>query len=263
MRWLAGSTKLISSGKRTCSFSVLCAVVLSGSGCANLPQESRAVESIEFRTEQADATAPITIPERSVYVFFDHSPKATEELGRVLRKKGYVVHDKIESADAAFKVSGSFRVYGKARQGVSGNLGDFLEQALPVDGSALGEQKTPYETHLLASGFADSFTPSLAKGMIVEDVLMIVGNVTGFNGWLNETLLGDPRGICFKKGCGEYISEATVRFEDLNGGRAWTVIGEGKNSKDIVLQAVVEQTIAVALKPFAEQADGDVTEQTP
>ena len=237
--------------KRTYFFSLALLSVASNSGCANLSKEARSAESLEFRMQYADTTATISIPERSIYLFFDNSPKATHQLASVLAKNGYVVHDKVELSDAAFKVSGTFRVYGKARQGLSGDVGDVLEEALSVDAASLGEGNLrSRRTYLPDAAMLHQLDPVYAKGVLSEEVGSIVGDATGLKGWFNETLVGDPRGICFKKGCNEYVSEVTIRVEDLNGGRAWAVVGERRNANDIMLEAVIERTIEFALKPF-------------
>lgn len=52
---------------------------------------------------------------------------------------------------------------------------------------------------------------SAGESMVVLNFLNFVGEATGFKGWFNNLVAGDPDGFCFK-GC-EYRQGATISLE--------------------------------------------------
>jgi hypothetical protein len=140
------------------------------------------------------------LPGKKAFVTFKNSDKITEVLAdRVARLGGQVVQS-AEWADVVLEGEGVFmaaREFGNRQ--ARADVGEVFEKTGNV------ETKNKSLNIVLSTG-----GPVLSAGqsMVVLNFLNLVGEATGFKGWFNNLVAGDPDGFCFQ-GC-EYKQTAAI-----------------------------------------------------
>lgn len=121
---------------------------------------------------------------------------------RVARLGGQVVQSE-EEADVVLKGEGIFMAARKAgNRQARADVGEVFEKGGHV------ETKSRSLDIMLSTGGPGL---SAAESMAVLNLLDFVVEVTGFSGWLNNLIAGDPDGHCFS-GC-EYKQRAVIGLE--------------------------------------------------
>jgi hypothetical protein len=104
---------------------------------------------------------------------------------------------------------------------------------------------------------------SVGESMVVSNFLNFVGEATGFKGWFNNLVAGDPDGFCFK-GC-EYRQGATISLEmrSREGARIGAAsVTAGAEDKKLMPLPLIEAALGSMLGEFgskSQQADAGTT----
>ena len=192
---------------------------------------------------------------KKVFVAFKNSGKLTEVLAdRVAHLGGQVVQS-AEGADVVLEGEGIFmaaREFGNRQ--ARADVGEVFEKAGHV------ETKNKSLNIVLSHG-----GPVLSAGesMVVSNFLNFVGEATGFKGWFNNLVAGDPDGFCFK-GC-EYRQGATISLEmrSREGARIGAAsVTAGAEDRKLMPLPLIEAALGAMLGEFGgrfQQTDAGTT----
>lgn len=195
------------------------------------------------------------LPGKKAFVTFKNSGKMTEVLAdRVARLGGQVVQS-AEGADVVLEGEGIFmaaREFGNRQ--ARADVGEVFEKAGHV------ETKNKSLNIVLSHG-----GPVLSAGesMVVSNFLNFVGEATGFKGWFNNLVAGDPDGFCFK-GC-EYRQGATISLEmrSREGARIGAAsVTAGAEDRKLMPLPLIEAALGAMLGEFggrSQQTDAGTT----
>lgn len=192
---------------------------------------------------------------KKVFVIFKNSGKLTEVLtDRVTRLGGQIVQS-IEEADVVLEGEGIFmaaREFGNRQ--ARADVGEVFEKAGYV------ETKNKSLNIVLSHG-----GPVLSAGQatVLANFAEMVGEATGFKGWFNNLVAGDPDGFCFK-GC-EYRQGATISLEmrGRDGARIGTAsVTAGAEDRKLTPLPLIEAALGAMLSEFggrSQQTDAGTT----
>ncbi|TXF13561.1 hypothetical protein [Pelomicrobium methylotrophicum] len=192
---------------------------------------------------------------KKVFVVFRNSGKLTEVLAdRVAHLGGQVVQSS-EGADVVLEGEGVFmaaREFGNRQ--ARADVGEVFEKAGHV------ETKNKSLNIVLSHG-GPVF--SAAESMAILNFLDVVGEATGFKGWFNNLVAGDPDGFCFK-GC-EYRQGTTISLEmrGRDGARIGTAsVTAGAEDRKLTPLPLIEAALGAMLSEFggrSQQTDAGTT----
>ncbi len=182
---------------------------------------------------------PAETAHQRIFVSFEGSPKMTRILQEKLRAKGFAVADDPASADARFKINGTYIISALAKQDIVGPLGEVLERTVQLDNKAADPR---YQTvDLLQIGAIGAYRGAIS----VPDLLLWISQKTGIAGGFNEMLTGDPRGWCLNEKCKQVKSYVEMRV--YGDGLFWRVKAQAWHEKllmDVLIADVLEDTLA-------------------
>lgn len=182
---------------------------------------------------------PAETANQRIFVSFESSPKMTKILQEKLRAKGFAVADDAASADARFKINGTYIISALAKQDIVGPLGEVLERTVQLDNKAADPH---YQTvDLLQIGTVGAYRGAIS----VPDLLLWISQKTGIAGGFNEMLTGDPRGWCLNEKCKQVKSYVEMRV--YGDGVFWRVKAQAWHEKlllDVLIADVLEDTLA-------------------
>jgi len=185
--------------------------VLAAIACLALPLHAQDQEQAVGQRDDKPSQQSISITRngslpleqlagKNVFVAFKNSGKMAEVLAdRVARLGGQVVQSE-EGADVVLEGEGVFMAARElGNRQAHADVGEVFEKTGHV------ETKNKSLNIVLSTG-----GPVLSAGqsMVVLNFLNLVGEVTGFKGWFNNLVAGDPDGFCFQ-GC-EYKQTAAI-----------------------------------------------------
>jgi len=125
-----------------------------------------------------------------IYVDFKDSPKLSFIVGQMLKSKGYRIVATRGEADVVFRMMGGIGITGGGKTAVGGQMEELVEGNTRKDAD-----KTNY-TDLGIHGDVIAVTSLLTKTLQVANIALWLSQETGIGGRVNETLVGDPRGVC-------------------------------------------------------------------
>lgn len=192
---------------------------------------------------------------KKVFVVFRNSGKLTEVLADRVASLGGQIAPSEEEAELILGGEGFYaarREFG-SRQ-ARADVGEVFEKAGHV------ETKNKSLNIVLSHG-----GPVLSAGesMVVSNFLNFVGETTGFKGWFNNLVAGDPDGFCFK-GC-EYRQGATISLEmrSREGARIGTAsVTAGAEDRKLMPLPLIEAALGAMLGEFggrSQQTDAGTT----
>lgn len=202
--------------------------------------------NIQIKKEGAIPVSQLT--GKKVFVSFKNSPKLTDALAARVASAGAQLVARDE-ADVVLGGEGFFRA---ARQfgnrQAHADVGEVFEKAGQV------ETKNKSFTVVLAHG-----GPLMTAGQatVVSNFFYMVSESTGFRGWFNNLVAGDPDGYCFR-GC-EYSQAAnvtlTVKDKDGNsiGSESATASAENKKLLPMPLIEAALQAVFSGVGPVDEK----------
>jgi hypothetical protein len=142
----------------------------------------------------------IDLAGKRAYVEFQNSPRLSTLLARRAQSRGAVVVETASEADVWIEAKGEFkaaREYGNRR--AHADVGEVFEKAGGVQTTGLRQDV------MFSHGGA---ALDAAQATVVANLLSAVADTSGFRGWFNNLVAGDPDGFCFR-GC-EYRQTATI-----------------------------------------------------
>jgi hypothetical protein len=198
------------------------------------------------------------LPGKKAFVTFKNSGKMTQVLAdRVARLGGQVVQS-AEGADVVLEGEGAFMAARElGNRQARADVGEVFEK----DGHV--ETKNKSLNIVLSHG-----GPVLSAGesMAVLNFLNFVGEATGFEGWFNTLIAGDPDGFCFK-GC-EYRQGATISLEmrSREGARIGAAsVTAGTEDRKLMPLPLIEAALGTLLGEFggrSQQTDVGTTKNS-
>ena len=191
---------------------------------------------------------------KKVFVAFKNSGKLTEVLAdRVAHLGGQVVQS-AEGADVVLEGEGGFmaaREFGNRQ--ARADVGEVFET---------GHVETKNKSLNIVLSHGGSVL-SAGESMVVSNFMNFVGEATGFKGWFNNLVAGDPDGFCFK-GC-EYRQGATISLEmrSREGARIGTAsVTAGAEDRKLMPLPLIEAALGAMLGEFGgryQQTDAGTT----
>ncbi len=192
---------------------------------------------------------PAETAHQRIFVSFEGSPKMTRLLQEKLRAKGFAVADDPASADARFKINGTYIISALAKQDIVGPLGEVLERTVLLDNKATDPHYQSVD--LLQIGTVGAYRGAIS----VPDLLLWISQKTGIAGGFNEMLTGDPRGWCLNEKCKQVKSYVEMR--GYGDGVFWRVKAQAWHEKllmDVLIADVLEDTLAPFYRLKASEA---------
>lgn len=229
-----------------CLAAIAC-LVLPLYGCAGLPSQG---QSQEGNRPSISVTKNGSLPleqlgGKKVFVAFKNSSKLTALLAdRVTRAGGEVVQSEAD-ADVRLTGEGLFaaqRLFGGRR--ASADVGEVFEKSGHV------ETKNKSLNIVLSHG-----GPVLSAGQatVLANFAEMVGEATGFKGWFNNLVAGDPDGFCFK-GC-EYRQGTAINLEmrGRDGARIGAAsVTAGTEDRKLLPLQLIEAALGEMLSEFGD-----------
>jgi hypothetical protein len=142
----------------------------------------------------------IDLAGKRAYVEFQNSPRLSTLLARRAQSLGAVVVTTGSEADVWIEAKGEFkaaREYGNRR--AHADVGEVFEKAQAV-------QTTGSRQDVMVSHGGSAL--DAAQTTVAANLLSAVADASGFRGWFNNLVAGDPDGFCFQ-GC-EYKQTAAI-----------------------------------------------------
>lgn len=195
------------------------------------------------------------IHDHKIYIQFRDSQKLTSLITEMMRQYGYSLVESKEDADIYISLLGRFELVGGAREGFSATYAELAE----------AEQKpgvggTNY-THQTINAGQIAVATAATRYLSLTDIGLWLTQKTGIAGRVNETLTGDPRGICLSN-CENWkrlrhiamVSVYSLKIEGkpfIRG--AWTIDYDAYHDA-LMVEDVMSMTILKALEPFRNVA---------
>ncbi len=241
--------------------------VLAVIACLALPLRAQDQEQAGGQRDDKPSQQSISITRNSslpleqlhgkkAFVAFKNSGKMTEVLADCVARLGGQVVQSAEGADVVLEGEGIFmaaREFGNRQ--ARADVGEVFEKAGHV------ETKSHESLDIVLSHGGPVL--SAGESMVVSNFLNFVGETTGFKGWFNNLVAGDPDGFCFK-GC-EYRQGATISLEmrSREGARIGTAsVTAGAEDRKLMPLPLIEAALGAMLGEFggrSQQTDAGTT----
>lgn len=197
-------------------------------------------------------------PNAAVYAEFEKSDSLTKRLRDALAESGFALAPSRDGAQTILVFSGDVVVSGgpKFTSPVKMPIGVATEKAIET-AQQQGGNASSAAPAVLDSGVALAMKSgalgainNFSQGLALTSMAESIGNSTGFRGWFNKTLVGDPRGVCLSR-CEDWNkADQTVylRVKVSGGGSEQEVRSVSKlHSETLAPEMVIEQAIGAAL----------------
>lgn len=162
----------------------------------NLPENER--PEIDVRIESR--LSKLKLAGKNVFVSFKNSEKLTGVLSGIVAHNGGQTVSSMENADLIMEGQGNFlavRQFGNRQ--ARADIGEVFEKGGRV--SSIDRNFNIVISHSVGG-------LSAAQATAILNVADTAGEITGFKGWFNNLVAGDPDGVCFR-GC-EYRQAAVI-----------------------------------------------------
>jgi len=201
-----------------------------------------------------------TIAESPVWFEWTGS-EAMSKLGwNAIRERGLQAAASRSSAAVRVTVSGELALIGgpKFYRGVRAPLADVVEKAAKLDGKRSADASDARRVAVdsaVATGVMSAGLGAVASGLALADVFVSIADATGFRGWFNSKVAGDPRGLCFGSACetwNQVKQTAYVRVVVQRGDQASQEVRimSQANGEVLVIDDVVDQALAAVWDLF-------------
>lgn len=134
----------------------------------------------------------------NIFVEFSHSPSMSELLRKQLSDKGMLVSNDRDASEYILVISGDF--WSKGKYNVApmelGPIFDSAQIAANRSYKIGDDRRNALDAAILFTGaeaFSSGYFNQMGAGIIES-----ISKASGISGWVNEKLVGDPKGICFK-----------------------------------------------------------------
>jgi hypothetical protein len=253
------------------------AMVMSGAVLAQGQEEAKAAPVASEPAKAAEApkqarpavTVTVggqktSIAESPVWFEWTGSEALTKLGSQAALDRGLQAAASSSAAAVRVTVSGELALIGgpKFYRGVRAPLADVVDKAAKLDGKRSADASDARRIAVdsaVATGVISAGLGAVASGLALADVFVSIADATGFRGWFNSKVAGDPRGLCFGSHCetwNQVKQTAYVRVVVQRGDQASQEVRimSQANSEVLVIDDVVDQALAAVWALFPQRA---------